>query len=143
TNCKSKWYYCNLEIFIHTANYFTSYHALESSAESPAEKFDGSMNYCLYRGKVISHDTCHYMCLKLQNPYIVGGLCLSNVCFCEWNVPHKFYKTTYASLKASERVKIVTNDGIVAASYFDEELEQLEPDLSHTSAAQSGPSCSK
>ncbi|KAJ8669060.1 hypothetical protein QAD02_000319 [Eretmocerus hayati] len=56
---------------------------------------------CLHEGQAISAEDCHTRCKEADQNYINRGVCMHNVCFCEWTAPDDPYLCTYKTLEDS------------------------------------------
>ncbi|KAJ8667895.1 hypothetical protein QAD02_009558, partial [Eretmocerus hayati] len=76
----------------------------DALVRTPGSMYSGDEHQCLHNGQEIDYEVCDNLCRRLKNVQIRRGLCLNNVCFCEWKIPNFEYGSIYLSIAVSNYV---------------------------------------
>ncbi|KAJ8665218.1 hypothetical protein QAD02_006880, partial [Eretmocerus hayati] len=112
---------------------------LERIGNSPTKEFVNDA-LCLFEGDYVSMVQCGDMCEQINHPNILGGGCISNVCFCSWYLQDETYKITYLSLRTSPHISKLTIENFIKESKRDGASKtvqnkprlRLRPDVKYT-----------
>ncbi|KAJ8680173.1 hypothetical protein QAD02_015960 [Eretmocerus hayati] len=67
-------------------------------------QFADDNSRCLDGLEMIFEEDCAIRCRKIGQNRNVGGICLSNVCFCDWHLRDGDYLSSFLSIRASRSV---------------------------------------